>query len=48
MDKLILNMMEQGKDINEVLAMPFHFVLQILEEKNKPKQQQSLIAAFGG
>lgn len=48
MDKLILNMMEQGKDVNEVLAMPLHFVLQILEEKNKPKKEVSLISAFGG
>ncbi|WP_369823393.1 phage tail assembly chaperone GT [Sporosarcina sp. P21c] len=33
--------MENGKDINEALAMPFHFVLQILEEKNKPKPSSS-------
>ncbi|MFD2046010.1 phage tail assembly chaperone GT [Ornithinibacillus salinisoli] len=41
-------MMKQGKDINEVLNMPFNFVLDILADKNKPKKEKSLIAAFGG
>ncbi|MGY3718851.1 phage tail assembly chaperone GT, partial [Sutcliffiella cohnii] len=41
-------LMKDGKDVNEVLNMPFHFVLEILAERNKPKQQKSLIAAFGG
>ena len=40
--------MKNGKDVNEVLNMPFHFVIEILKEKNKPKQSKSLIAAFGG
>lgn len=48
MDKLILDLMKEGKDINEILNMPFHFMLELLEEKNKPKQEKSLIAAFGG
>ena len=48
MDKLILDLMKNGKDVNEVLNMPFHFVIEILKEKNKPKQSKSLIAAFGG
>lgn len=48
LDKLILDLMKNGKDINEVLAMPYHFVIEILRERNKPKQTSSLIAAFGG
>jgi hypothetical protein len=48
MDKLILELMKGGKDINEVLNMPFHFVVEILKERNKPQQQKSLISAFGG
>ncbi|WP_165786766.1 phage tail assembly chaperone GT [Heyndrickxia camelliae] len=48
MDKLILSLMEDGKDINEILNMPFHFLMDILREKNKPKYEKSLIAAFGG
>ena len=48
MDKLILDLMKNGKDVNEVLAMPFHFVVELLSEKNKPKQEKSLISAFGG
>lgn len=48
LDKLILDFMKNGKDINEVLAMPYHFVIEILRERNKPKQTNSLRAAFGG
>lgn len=48
MDKLIREMTENGKDINEVLNMPYHFVINLLKDKNKPKQESSLIAAFGG
>ncbi|WP_279511026.1 phage tail assembly chaperone GT [Macrococcoides canis] len=41
-------MQDSDKDINEILDMPFHFFLEVIEEKNKPKQVKSLIAAFGG
>ncbi|MFB4471780.1 phage tail assembly chaperone GT [Oceanobacillus caeni] len=40
--------MESGKDINEILKMPYNFVIELLAEKNKPKEEKSLIAAFGG
>jgi hypothetical protein len=40
--------MKQGKDINEILNMPFHFMIEILREQNQPKKEQSLISAFGG
>ncbi|MGD7021782.1 phage tail assembly chaperone GT [Rossellomorea vietnamensis] len=43
-----MKLVEDGKDINEVLAMPYHFLIEILHEKNKPRQEKSLIAAFGG
>lgn len=48
MDKLIIDLMKEGKDVNEVLDMPFHFVMELLQERNKPKKEKSLIAAFGG
>lgn len=50
MDRIIKDMMDNGKDINEILDMPFHFVLSILNEKVKPEAvvEKSLIAAFGG
>ncbi|WP_179212605.1 phage tail assembly chaperone GT [Priestia aryabhattai] len=48
LDKFILSLIKEGKDINEILAMPYHFVLEILRERNKPQQKKSLIAAFGG
>ncbi|TYS67057.1 hypothetical protein FZC76_16155 [Sutcliffiella horikoshii] len=48
LDKLILDLVKDGKDINEILAMPFHFLVEILHEKNKPRKEKSLIAAFGG
>ncbi|MBN6887026.1 phage gp16-like protein [Cytobacillus horneckiae] len=47
MDKLIMDLMKEGKDINEILNMPFHFMLEVLKEKHKPEQKRSLIAAFG-
>jgi len=48
MGKLIQNLMKDGKDINEILNMPYSFVVDLLNERNKPKQEKSLIAAFGG
>lgn len=43
-----MDLIKNGKDINEVLEMPFHFFIELLNEENKPKQEKSLIAAFGG
>ncbi|MED3839294.1 phage tail assembly chaperone GT [Niallia circulans] len=40
--------MKQGKDVNEILNMPYQFVIDLMVEQNKPKKQKSLIAAFGG
>ncbi|WP_425451873.1 phage tail assembly chaperone GT [Paraliobacillus ryukyuensis] len=40
--------MNNGKDINEILEMPIHYVVQLIQDKNKPKEETSLIAAFGG
>lgn len=48
LDKLILDLMKQGKDINQILEMPFHFMIELLREKQQPKRETSLIAAFGG
>jgi hypothetical protein len=48
MDKIIIDLMKEGKDINEILKMPYYFVIELLSEQNKPKQEKSLIAAFGG
>lgn len=41
-------MKDSGKDINEILDMPFGFFMEVLEEQNKPTKEQSLISAFGG
>lgn len=48
MDKLILDLTREGMSINEVMDMPFNFLLDIMSEKSKPKEEKSLIAAFGG
>mgnify|MGYP007039430994 CR=1 FL=1 len=40
--------MKDGKDINEVLNMPFHFLMELLADRNKPKEEKSLFAVFGG
>ncbi|WP_445304427.1 phage tail assembly chaperone GT [Niallia sp. FSL W8-1348] len=41
-------MMKSGKDINQILDIPFNFMVELLSEKNKTKQTKSLISAFGG
>lgn len=49
MKKIIGQMVkESDMDINDVLDMPFSFFMEVIEENNKPKQQKSLISAFGG
>lgn len=48
MDKMIVDLMTNGKDVNDLLNMPFHYVVEILRDKNKPKEEKSLISAFGG
>ncbi|WP_376776835.1 phage tail assembly chaperone GT [Sporosarcina sp. NCCP-2331] len=34
--------------MSEIMDSPLYYLIEVLAEKNKPKQQQSLIAAFGG
>ena len=41
-------MMKEGKDVNEILKLPYTFMLDILEERNKPTETKSIISAFGG
>lgn len=48
LDRFVLEMMKSGKDINEILAMPYNFFAKILKEETKPKKTKSLIAAFSG
>lgn len=48
MDKLIMDLMKDGMNINDIMEMPYNFLLDLMEEKSKPKQEKSLIAAFGG
>ena len=48
MDNLVKEFVNNGKNANEVLEMPFHYVLGILEDQNKAKKVDSLISAFGG
>jgi len=35
--------MKEGKDINEILNMPYSFLLDILEKENKPKKVTSVM-----
>jgi len=48
LDELVRDLMKQGRDINEILNIPYHFMIDLMAERNKPKQTKSLIAAFGG
>lgn len=36
-----MDMVENGKDVNEIMKMPYHFIIEIMEEKNKPIQAKS-------
>lgn len=49
MKKLMLEMMkEDGKDINDILDMPFAFFMELVDESNKKnvKKTHSMIDAF--
>ncbi|MGC7635005.1 phage tail assembly chaperone GT [Staphylococcus epidermidis] len=49
MKKLILQMMKEGgKDINDILDMPFAFFMELVDESNQRnvKKTQSMIDAF--
>lgn len=48
MDNLIRDLMKDGMNINDIMDMPFTFVMDLMEERNKPKKEQSLISAFSG
>lgn len=48
MDKLFLDLAKDGMSINDVIEMPYQFLVELMIEKNKPKEEKSLIAAFGG
>lgn len=48
MNEIAVKWIENGRDINDLLDMPFYYVIELLREKNKPKETTSLIAAFGG
>ena len=49
MKKLMLQMMKEGgKDINDILDMPFAFFMELVDESNKKnvKKTHSMIDAF--
>ena len=37
LDIVVRDLVKEGKDVNEVLKMPYHYVLQILDERNTNK-----------
>lgn len=41
MNKFVRDSMKEGKDVNEILDMPIHFVMEILKEKVEVKQANS-------
>lgn len=49
MKKIMLQMMKEGgKDINDILDMPFSFFMELVNESNKKnvKKSESMIEAF--
>ena len=47
MDKFARDLMKEGKDINEILEMPIHFVTELLKEKIEIKQGKSFFDLLG-
>lgn len=41
MNKLVKDLMKDGKDVNEILNMPIHYVNELLKEKVTVKQANS-------
>ncbi len=41
MNKFVKDLMKEGKDINEILDMPIHYVTELLKEKVEVKQANS-------
>lgn len=41
MDNLVKTAIENGKNANEILEMPFQYVVELLREKNKPEKSNS-------
>lgn len=37
LDIVVRDLVKEGKDVNEVLNMPYHYVLKILDERNTNK-----------
>lgn len=48
MDKLVKELMNEGMNINDIMSMPYTFVVDILEEKSQAKKEKTLFEAFGG
>ncbi len=49
MDTIMLDLIENGKDPNEVLKMPFYYVLSLYENKSKVASEdkaEALLDAF--
>lgn len=41
MDDLVKSAIENGKNANEILEMPFQYVVELLREKNAPEKSNS-------
>ncbi len=41
MNKFARDLMEEGKDINEILDMPIHYVTEILKDKEKANVKEA-------
>lgn len=48
LDKVFHDLLKEGIAISEIMDMPYAYVLDILEDKKKPKQEKSLLSTFGG
>jgi len=46
MEKIAVDWIEKGRDINELMEMPFHFVVEILKDKNEREKQKKFSNSF--
>ena len=46
-DKLVDDLIKNGMPIQEIMNMPYNYLLQIMEDKHKPKESTSFFDLLG-
>ncbi len=48
MDKLVKHLLENEYKLTEIYEMDLYYFMELMVQEGKPKEEKSLIAAFGG